>query len=133
MKLRVFEGFAGYGGASFGLKRLKENLPEIEYEVVGYSEFDEFASSLFDANHKKENGELIKNWGDITKIDPDDLPDFDIFMGGFPCQPFSSAGMQKGTDDPYGRGAMLSHIIRICKVKKPKYLFLENVKGFTHV
>ena len=53
-------------------------------------------------------------------------------MGGFPCQPFSSAGMQMGTEDPYGRGAMLSHIIRICKVKKPKYLFLENVKGFTH-
>ena len=37
-----------------------------------------------------------------------------------------------GTEDPYGRGAMLGHIIRICKVKKPKYLFLENVKGFTH-
>ena len=55
-----------------------------------------------------------------------------MFMGGFPCQPFSSAGMQMGTKDPYGRGAMLGHIIRICKVKKPKYLFLENVKGFTH-
>lgn len=55
-----------------------------------------------------------------------------MFMGGFPCQPFSSAGMQMGVEDPYGRGAMLGHIIRICKVKKPKYLFLENVKGFTH-
>ncbi len=53
-------------------------------------------------------------------------------MGGFPCQPFSSAGMQKGIEDPYGRGAMLGHIIRICKVKKPRFLFLENVKGFTH-
>ena len=55
-----------------------------------------------------------------------------MFMGGFPCQPFSSAGMQMGIDDPYGRGAMLGHIVRICKVRKPKYLFLENVKGFTH-
>ena len=42
MKIRVFEGFAGYGGASFGLKRLKENMPELEYEVVGYSEFDKY-------------------------------------------------------------------------------------------
>lgn len=132
MKIRVFEGFAGYGGASFGLKRLKENNPKIEYEVVGYSEFDKFASALFDANHKTKEGEPIKNWGDITKINPEELPDFDMFMGGFPCQPFSSAGMQMGADDPYGRGAMLGHIIRICKVKKPKYLFLENVKGFTH-
>lgn len=131
-KIRIFEGFAGYGGASFGLKRLKENMPEIEYEVIGYSEFDKFASTLFDANHRDANGEPFKNWGDITKIDPYELPDFDMFMGGFPCQPFSSAGMQMGTEDPYGRGAMLGHIIRICKVKKPKYLFLENVKGFTH-
>lgn len=130
--LRVFEGFAGYGGASFGLKRLKENCPNIDYRIVGYSEFDKFASSLFDANIRDEQGCAIKNWGDITKIDPHELPDFDLFTGGFPCQPFSSAGMQLGTEDPYGRGAMLSHIIRICKVKKPKYILLENVKGFSH-
>ena len=130
-KIRIFEGFAGYGGASFGLKRLKENMPEFEYEVVGYSEFDKYAAKLFDANHKDKDGNHYKNWGDITNIDPYELPDFDMFMGGFPCQPFSSAGMQMGTDDPYGRGVMLSHIIRICKVKKPKFLFLENVKGFT--
>lgn len=132
MRIRIFEGFAGYGGASFGLKRLKENMPNIEYEVVGYSEFDKYAAKLFDANHKDKDGNPLKNWGDITKINPYDLPDFDMFMGGFPCQPFSSAGMQMGTEDPYGRGTMLGHIVRICKVKKPKYLFLENVKGFTH-
>ena len=131
-KIKVFEGFAGYGGASYGLKRLKENLPEFDYEVVGYSEIDKFASKLFDVNHKGTDGNPLKNWGDITQIDPNELPDFDMFMGGFPCQPFSSAGMQMGTEDPYGRGAMLGHIIRICKVKKPKYLLLENVKGFTH-
>lgn len=132
--IRVFEGFAGYGGASFGLKRLMEKRPDLNFKVVGYSEFDKFASELFDANHKDKKGKPYKNWGDITKIDPYDksFPDFDMFMGGFPCQPFSSAGMQKGTEDPYGRGAMLGHIIRICEVKRPKYLFLENVKGFTH-
>ena len=132
IKIKVFEGFAGYGCGSYGLKRLKENIPNIDYEVIGYSEFDKYAAQLFDANHKDKEGKNIKNWGDITLINPEDLPDFDMFMGGFPCQPFSSAGMQKGTEDPYGRGVMLGHIIRICKVKKPKYLFLENVKGFTH-
>ncbi|MCM1141220.1 MAG: DNA (cytosine-5-)-methyltransferase, partial [Muribaculum sp.] len=131
-KIRIFEGFAGYGGGSFGLKRLKENNPHIDYEVIGYSEFDKYAAELFDANHKDCKGNPIKNWGDITKINPEALPDFDMFMGGFPCQPFSSAGMQMGYNDPYGRGAMLGHIIRICRVKKPKYIFLENVKGFTH-
>ena len=130
--IRVFEGFAGYGGGSFGLKRLKEKMPKINYEVIGYSEFDRYAAALFDANHKDKKGESLKNWGDITQIIPEELPDFDMFMGGFPCQPFSSAGMQMGTEDPYGRGAMLGHIIRICKIKKPKYLLLENVKGFTH-
>lgn len=130
--IKVFEGFAGYGGASYGLKRLKENIPGIDYEVVGYSEFDKYASELFDANHKDSEGNPIKNWGDITKIDTEEPPDFDFFTGGFPCQPFSSAGMQMGTEDPYGRGQMLSHIIRICRAKKPKYILLENVKGFTH-
>jgi DNA (cytosine-5)-methyltransferase 1 len=51
-------------------------------------------------------------------------------MGGFPCQPFSTAGMQKGVDDPYGRGTLFQHIMRICDAKKPKYILLENVKGF---
>lgn len=130
--IRVFEGFAGYGGGSFAIRRLKQTLPQYEFEVIGYSEFDKYASLLFDANHKQKDGTPYNNWGNITKIDPNELPDFDMFMGGFPCQPFSSAGMQMGTKDPYGRGAMLGHIIRICKVKRPKYLFLENVKGFTH-
>lgn len=122
--LRVFEGFAGYGGASFGLKRAG-----IDHEVIGYSEFDKFAAALYDANHRDKNGEPIKNWGDITKIDPNDLPDFDLFTGGFPCQPFSTVGMQQGENDRYGRGTLLYEILRICAVKKPKYIFLENVKG----
>ena len=54
-KIRIFEGFAGYGGASYGLKRLKENIPNFNYEVIGFSEFDKFAASLFDANHKDKD------------------------------------------------------------------------------
>ena len=127
--LRVFEGFAGYGGGSFALKRLKELHPDFEYEVVGYSEIDKYASELYDLNHTDSNGKPIKNYGDITKLNPDDIPDFDMFTGGFPCQPFSTAGMQKGEDDPYGRGTLFQHIMRICEVKKPKYILMENVKG----
>lgn len=124
--LRVFEGFAGYGGASFGLKRAG-----INHRVVGYSEFDKFASALYDVNHKDENGQPIKNWGDITKINPEELPDFDMFTGGFPCQPFSTVGMQQGELDRYGRGTLVYDIIRICNHKKPRYVFLENVKGLS--
>lgn len=124
--LRVFEGFAGYGGASFGLKRAG-----IKHEVVGYSEFDKFASQLYDANFHDKKGLPIKNWGDITKIDPHELPDFDMFTGGFPCQPFSTVGMQKGEKDPYGRGTLLHEILRVCDVKRPKYILMENVKGLT--
>ena len=128
MKLRVFEGFAGYGGASFALRKIKEKYPQFNYEVVGYSEIDKFASALYDANHHNSDGTPIKNWGDITQINPTDLPDFDIFTGGFPCQPFSSAGMMKGVDDPYGRGTLFQHIMRICEIKRPKYILMENVR-----
>ncbi len=123
-KIRVFEGFAGYGGATYGLKRAG-----IDFEVVGYSEFDKFASALYDVNHKDSNGQPIKNWGDITQIDPNELPDFDLFTGGFPCQPFSQVGMQQGENDRYGRGTLMYDIIRICDVKRPKYILMENVKG----
>lgn len=124
-QIRVFEGFAGYGGATYGLQRAG-----INHKVVGYSEFDKFASALYDANHTDKKGKPIHNWGDITQINPEDLPEFDLFTGGFPCQPFSTAGMQKGVDDPYGRGTLFQHIMRICEAKKPKYILLENVKGF---
>lgn len=124
VKIKVFEGFAGYGGASFGLTNAG-----IAHEVVGYSEFDKFASELYDANHRDKNGNPIKNWGDITKINPEELPDFDMFTGGFPCQPFSTVGMQQGELDRYGRGTLVYDIIRICACKKPKYVLLENVKG----
>lgn len=130
-EIRVFEGFAGYGGASFGLKRVKEQHPNFNYRVIGYSEFDKWASELFDANHCNEDGSPIYNYGDITQIKPEEIPDFDWFTGGFPCQPFSSAGMQKGEDDLYGRGTLFYHIMRICQVKRPKYILMENVKGLT--
>jgi DNA (cytosine-5)-methyltransferase 1 len=118
MKLRIFEGFAGFGGASFGLK--KAGIP---HTVVGYSEIDKYATQLYELNHPG-----VKNFGDISTIQPKDLPDFDLFTGGFPCQPFSNAGLGLGENDE--RGQLIWDIVRICEKKKPKYILLENVKGF---
>jgi DNA (cytosine-5)-methyltransferase 1 len=118
MILRIFEAFAGFGGASFGLKKAG-----IDHVVVGYSEIDKFASQLYELNHPGVN-----NYGDITLLKPDKLPDFDIFTGGFPCQPFSNAGLGLGENDE--RGQLVWDIVRICQKKRPKYILLENVKGF---
>jgi DNA (cytosine-5)-methyltransferase 1 len=118
-KIRVFEGFAGYGGASFGLKKAG-----ILHEIIGYSEVDKDAIELFELNFPN-----IKNYGDITKIKANELPNFDLFTGGFPCQPFSTVGKRLGELDI--RGTLFEDIIRICKSKKPKYILLENVKGLS--
>jgi DNA (cytosine-5)-methyltransferase 1 len=116
-KLRLFEAFAGYGGASFALKRTG-----IPFETVGFSENDKFAIELYEKNHPG-----VLGFGDITKIDPKKLPDFDLFTGGFPCQPFSQVGLGLGEEDI--RGTLFYDIIRICKIKKPTHILLENVKG----
>lgn len=68
---------------------------------------------------------------DITKIVPEEIDDFDILCGGFPCQAFSNAGKKKTFED--SRGLLFDEIIRIVKVKKPKFLFLENVKHILKV
>lgn len=117
--IKVLEAFAGYGGASFGLKKAK-----IKHEVIGYSEFDKYASEIFELNHPNVNA-----LGDITKINTEELPDFDLFTGGFPCQPFSSAGLGMGEMDI--RGTLFYDVIRICEAKKPEHILLENVKGLT--
>lgn len=119
--IRVFEGFAGYGGATFGLRHARVN-----FNVIGYSEIDPDAVELYQYNFPE-----VPNLGDITQLDPQDpnFPDFDLFTGGFPCQPFSTVGKRQGVDDERGRGTLFGDIIRICEVKQPTYILLENVKG----
>jgi len=119
--IKVFEGFAGYGGATFGLKRAG-----IDFDVIGFSENDKDAIELYQYNFPE-----VPNFGDITQINPNDknFPDFDLFTGGFPCQPFSTVGKRQGQEDERGRGTLFGDIIRICEVKKPQYILLENVKG----
>ena len=116
-KIKLFDAFTGYGGASWGLK--KAGIP---FEIIGYSEINPYAIKIFELNHKG-----IKNYGDITKINPKDLPDFDFFTGGFPCQTFSTVGKGHGELDT--RGTLFNDIIRICEIKQPTFILLENVKG----
>jgi len=116
--IKIFEAFAGYGGCSWAFKQA--NIP---HEIVGFSEINSYAIKVYQDNHGGTN------FGDIIKITPNDIPDFDLFSGGFPCQTFSSAGKRLGELDP--RGTLFYEIIRICEIKKPKYILLENVKGLT--
>ena len=113
--------FAGFGGASFSLKKAG-----IDFECVGFSEIDKDAIRNYIQNHSCHH---IINYGDCTKIDTNELPDFDLLTGGFPCQSFSAAGKRMGEQDT--RGTLFHEIIRIAEVKKPKYILLENVKGLT--
>lgn len=124
--IRVFEAFAGYGGASFGLRRC--GYP---FEVIGMSEIDPSACRMLDVNFPD-----TQNYGNIVTIrerlerNRRYIRNFDLFTGGFPCQPFSSAGLQLGEEDKLGRGTLIYEILKICEIKRPKYIFLENVKGF---
>lgn len=115
--IKLFEMFAGYGGASFGLS--KANIP---FDCVGYSEIDLDAIKLYELNHPE-----VRCYGDCNNIQIKNLPDFDLLTAGFPCQSFSMAGNRQGFVD--SRGNLFYDIIRIAKYKKPKYMLLENVEG----
>ncbi len=92
------------------------------FTCVGYSEIDKHAIQIYE-KHFPEH----KNFGDIRKIKPKKLPDFDLLVGGFPCQSFSIAGKRLGFKDT--RGTLFFDIARIIKTKRPRLLLLENVKG----
>ena len=112
--MRYFSTFSGIGGFELGIGS--------EHECVGYSEIDKYAIQIY-----KKHFPRHKNYGDITKINPAELPDFDLFVGGFPCQAFSIAGKRGGFNDT--RGTLFFEIARIVREKQPRLLLLENVKG----
>ena len=118
MSIKFLDMFAGIGGFRSGLEAIGG------FECVGYCEIDKYAKQAYEAMYDT-GGELY--FDDARKIVPEQLPDFDLLVGGFPCQSFSIAGARKGFDDT--RGTLFFEIARIAAVKKPKYLFLENVPG----
>ena len=83
-----------------------------------------------DSRKVYENNYKLKPEGDICKVNINEIPDFDILCGGFPCQAFSNAGKKKSFNDK--RGKLFDNIINIAKVKKPKFMFLENVKQLVY-
>jgi DNA (cytosine-5)-methyltransferase 1 len=116
--LRFIDLFAGIGG-------IRLPFEELGLDCVFSSEIDKFACQTYFENFNETPS------GDITKIDTADIPDFDILLAGFPCQPFSQAGKQLGFADT--RGTMFFEIERILKDKRPAAFLLENVKALeTH-
>ena len=119
--IKVFEAFAGYGSQSLALKRLKA-----DFEIVGISEIDKYALKGYEALH----GTLPTNYGDISKIDWDEVPDFDLFTYSFPCQDISIVGQRKGFDEGSGtESSLLWECKKAIENKKPKILLMENVKN----
>jgi DNA (cytosine-5)-methyltransferase 1 len=112
--IRYFSMFTGVGGFELGIGD--------KAECIGFSEIDKYACELL-----KKRFPDTPNFGDCTKINPTELPDFDMLCGGFPCQSFSIAGKRRGFEDT--RGTMFFEVARILEVKRPKLVFLENVKG----
>jgi DNA (cytosine-5)-methyltransferase 1 len=115
---RFIDLFAGIGGIRTGFHQVFND----EAEFVFSSEIDKFAQITYFHNYNE------MPFGDITKIEANEIPPFDILLGGFPCQPFSHAGLKKGFDDT--RGTLFFDIARIIKHHLPSVVFLENVKGF---
>jgi DNA (cytosine-5)-methyltransferase 1 len=107
--------FAGIGGFRLGLSSLN-------WKCVYTCEIDPDSVKTYNSNYNVSEKPI-----DISEIDISALPYFDVFCGGFPCQPFSIAGKRKGVDDH--RGKFIGRIIKIAEVKKPKIVFLENVRN----
>ena len=140
--MKYFSLFSGIGGFELGIQKAVSNQnrgtqPRTGWEhqrdnvhivckhettCVGFSEINKDAIKIYQRHFPSH-----KNYGDATKIDPADLPDFDMLCGGFPCQSFSIAGKRKGFEDT--RGTLFHEILRIASEKKPGVVFLENVKG----
>lgn len=112
-RFKQIDLFAGIGG-------IRQAFQNNGGYTVYSSEWDKFAQTTYRINY----GEIPD--GDITAVDEKDIPDHDILLGGFPCQPFSQAGLHKGFDD--ARGTLFFDIARILKEKRPKAFMLENVK-----
>lgn len=118
--MKFIDLFAGIGGFRFGME-------SAGHECVAFCEIDKFARASYKAIHNTE-GEIELH--DITTVTDEEIRNIghvDVICGGFPCQAFSIAGARRGFEDT--RGTLFFEIARFAAILKPKYLFLENVKG----
>lgn len=108
--------FSGIGGFEKGIQQVHP-----DWECVGYSEIDKYATSVYQKHFPAH-----KNYGDITQIDVESLPDFDLLVGGSPCQDLSIAkNNRQGLSG--ARSGLFYKYLEILRVKKPRYFVLENV------
>ena len=114
-KFKMIDLFAGIGGIRLGFE-------SIGGECVFTSEWDEPAQKTYQTNFEE------LPYGDITKVQPEEIPSFDVLLAGFPCQPFSQAGKKLGLADT--RGTLFFDIAKIVEHHRPTVVFLENVKRF---
>lgn len=113
--MKVASFFAGVGGIDKGFE-------DAGFDIIWANEFDKYAAETYSLNF---NSKLVVD--DIRNVMTKDIPNFDIMIGGFPCQAFSVAGYRKGFEDE--RGNLFFELERIFKEKKPQVIFLENVKN----
>lgn len=118
MAIRFFDMFAGIGGFRSGLEAVGG------FECIGHCELDKYANTSYCAMYDTE-GEYYCD--DARKINPDEMPDFDLICAGFPCQSFSVAGKRLGFNDT--RGTLFFEVARIIAAKRPAFFCLENVPG----
>ncbi len=114
--MKVLDLFAGVGGIRMGME-------SVGFETVYGNDLNKWCKHTYDLNH----ADPPLTVANINDVSAESLPDHDILTGGFPCQPFSAAGLRKGFKDD--RGTLFFSIANILDVKKPKSFLLENVKG----
>lgn len=117
-KIKYLSLFSGIGGFELGMQKSER----YKFKNISFSEIDKYATSVYTRHFPKH-----QNLGNAENIRTEDLPDFELLVGGFPCQAFSHAGLRKGFDD--SRGTLFFEISRILYDKRPKYFLLENVPG----
>ncbi len=138
MKFKIASLFSGCGGLDLGFSGgfsfYDKNFERLDTEVVFANDFDKDAATCYNSNPLlTEHGSKCR-LEDIRNIDASEIPDFDILLAGFPCQPFSNAGNRKGVHDDNGRGTLFEECERIIrsKVEKgvhPSAFVFENVRG----
>lgn len=125
MKIRVFTSFSGYDSQCLALTRLAATYRDFDYELVGWSEIDKYAIQAHNALFPQW---ADRNYGDISKIDWSEVPNFDLLTYSSPCQDFSQAGLQRGGEKgSRTRSSLLWECERAIRDKRPKYLVMENV------
>ncbi|MBO0346686.1 DNA (cytosine-5-)-methyltransferase [Roseibium sp. CAU 1637] len=126
---RFIDLFAGIGG-------LRRGFEAVGGKCVFTCEWNKYAQQTYSANFPDDDHEI---WGDITELTPADVPEYDVLLAGFPCQPFSIAGVSKknALNRPHGfaceaQGTLFFDVARLIKAHRPKAFLLENVKNLVN-